>query len=198
MRLKGGFARFWIIQLHFLDDLDTFQIVWKLSRSNRHSFRSSKFSLDYPDTFLNYPDTFRIVRKLSRSPRHISRSSGLFLDYLDTFSRLSGHCLERRETFQIIHTLFRLSGHIFQINRTLLGSSGNYQDYLDTLLDHPEVFFRLSGNFPVHPDTLHFIWIFCIAKYPEILQPIMNLSQKLCWICKNFPVSIADALTGFL
>ena len=24
MRIKGGFARFWIIQLHFLDDLDTF------------------------------------------------------------------------------------------------------------------------------------------------------------------------------
>ena len=65
MRIKGGFARFWIIQLHFLDDLDTFQIVWKLSRSYRHSFRSSKLSLDYPDTFPNYPDTFRIVRKLS-------------------------------------------------------------------------------------------------------------------------------------
>ena len=24
MRIKGGFARFWIIQLDFLDDLDTF------------------------------------------------------------------------------------------------------------------------------------------------------------------------------
>ena len=24
MRIKGDFARFWIIQLHFLDDLDTF------------------------------------------------------------------------------------------------------------------------------------------------------------------------------
>ena len=24
MRIKGGFAIFWIIQLHFLDDLDTF------------------------------------------------------------------------------------------------------------------------------------------------------------------------------
>ena len=66
--------------------------------------RGPKLSLDYPDTFLNYPDTFRTVRKLSRSPRHISRSSWLFLDYLDTYSRLSGHCLDRTETFQIIHT----------------------------------------------------------------------------------------------
>ena len=56
--------------------------------------------------------TFRIVRKFSRSPQHISRSSGLFLDYMDTFSRLFGHCLDHTETFQIIHTLFRLSGHI--------------------------------------------------------------------------------------
>ena len=45
--------------------------------------------------------------------RHICRSSGLFLDYLDTFSRLSGHCLDLTETFQIIHTLLRLSRYIF-------------------------------------------------------------------------------------
>ena len=57
--------------------------------------------------------TFRIVRQFSRSPKHISKSSGLFLDYMDTFSRLSGHCLDRTETFQISHTLFRLSGRIF-------------------------------------------------------------------------------------
>ena len=48
---------------HFLDRPETFQIVWKLSRSYRHSFRSSKLSLDYPDTFPNYPDTFRIIQK---------------------------------------------------------------------------------------------------------------------------------------
>ena len=87
--------------------------AWKLSRSYRHISRSSRLSLDYLGTFLNYPDTFRMVRKLSRSPRHISRSSGLFLDYLETIPRFSGHCLDRTETFQIIHTLFRLSGHIF-------------------------------------------------------------------------------------
>ena len=112
----------------------------KISRSYRHSSRSSKPSLDYPDTFLNYLDTFRIVRKLSRSPRHISRSSGLFLDYLDTFSRLSGHCLDRTETFQISHNLCRLSGHIFYINRTLYESSRNFQDYQDTFLYHPGSF----------------------------------------------------------
>ena len=84
---------------HSLDRPEIFQIII--------------FSLDYPDTSLNYPDNFRIIRKLSRSPQHISRSSGLFLHYLDTFSRLSRHCLDRTETFLIIHTLFRLSGHIF-------------------------------------------------------------------------------------
>ena len=45
---------------------------------------------------------------------------------------------------------------------------------------------------------MHIIWIFCSAKYPEILQPIMTLVTKTFRICKNFPVSIADALTGFL
>ena len=98
---------------HFLDRPETFQIAWKLSRSYRHSSRSYKLSLDYLDAFLNYLGTFRIVRKLFRSPRHISRSSRLFLDYLDTFSRLSGHCLDCTETFQIIRTLFGLYGHIF-------------------------------------------------------------------------------------
>ena len=49
-------------------------------------------------------ETFRIVRKFSKSPQHISRSSDLFLDYMDSFSRLSGHCLDRTETIQIIHT----------------------------------------------------------------------------------------------
>ena len=130
-----------------------------------HAFLDHLDSLQIILTHLNYPDTFRIVRKLSRSHRHVTRSSGLFLDYLDTFLKLSRHCLDCTETFQIIHTLFRLSGHIFQIIRTL---------------------FRLSGNFPVHPDTLHIIWIFCIAKYPEILQPIMNLSQKLSGFAKTF------------
>ena len=66
---------------HFLDRPETFQIVWKLSRSYRHSFRSSKPFLGYLDTFLNYPDTCRIIRKLSRSPR----VPGTFLDHPDSF-----------------------------------------------------------------------------------------------------------------
>ena len=133
MRIKGGFARFWIIQLHFLDDLDTFQIIWKLSRLSRHTFRSSR----------------------------------LFLDYPNTFSRLSGHFLDRLETFQIIQT---------------------FPHELDT-------FSRLSGQsgyFPDHPDT--FIWVFCVAfghfpNYPEILQPIINLLQKLSELAKTFRIS---------
>ena len=115
--------------------------------------------------FRDYPDTFQIIQKLSRS-------SSLFSDCADTFFRLIGHFQDHPETFQIIQThfqiiqtLFRLSRYIFQIVLTL---------------------FRLSGNFPVHPDTLHIIWIFCIAKYPEIIQPIMNLSQKLSGFAKTF------------
>ena len=78
MRVIGGFARFYasMVQIcpgNFPDHADIF------------------LSLDFLDTFLNYPDTFRIVQKFSRSPRHICRSSVLFLDYSDTFSRLTGH-----------------------------------------------------------------------------------------------------------
>ena len=55
MRIKGGFARFWIIQLHFLDDLDTFQIIRKLSRS------SGNFP-DHTDTVLDHPNSLQIIR----------------------------------------------------------------------------------------------------------------------------------------
>ena len=104
-----------------------------LSGSHRQISRSTKVFLDYPDTFsrlsghfLDHTETFqihtlfrlsghifRMIRTLSRLPRHSSISSRLFLDYPDTFSRSSGHCLDRTETFQIIHTLFKLSGHNF-------------------------------------------------------------------------------------
>ena len=57
--------------------------------------------------------------------------------------------------------------------------------------------FRSSGNFPVHPDTLHIIWIFCIAKYPEILQPVMSLSQKLSGFAKTFQSALLTHWRGF-
>ena len=57
--------------------------------------------------------------------------------------------------------------------------------------------FRLSGNFPVHPDTLHIIWIFCNAKYPETLQAIMNLSQKLSGFVKTFRSALLTRWRGF-
>merc|ERR1712004_828098 len=88
----------------------------------------------------------RIIQKLSRLSRHTSRSSRLFLDYPDTFSRLSGHFLDCPETFQFIRTLCILSGYFVSRN-----SSANNE-----------------------------------------------LVAKTLRICKNFPVSIADALTGFL
>ena len=113
MRVIGGFARFYasMVQIcsgNFPDHADIF------------------LSLDFLDTFLNYPDTFRIVQKFSRSPRHICRSSVLFLDYSDTFSRLTGHFQDHPESFQmikthfqIIQTLFESSRKFFQIIRSL-------------------------------------------------------------------------------
>ena len=131
---------------NFPDCLETFQIIQTqfqiiqtLSRLSRHISELSGYLQ---------------VQKLSRSPQHISRSSVLFLDYLDTFSRLSQHCLDRTETLQIIHTLFRLSRHIFQINWTLLGLSGIFQD---TLLDHPDFFQIIQIHFLDYPDTFQIV-----------------------------------------
>ena len=41
------------------------------------------------------------------------------------------------------------------------------------------------------------IWIFCIAKYPEILQPIMNLMQKLSGFAKTFRSALLTRWRGF-
>ena len=48
--------------------------------------------------------------------------------------------------------------------------------------------FRLSGNFPVHPDTLHIIWIFCIVS--GNFSANNELVAKTFRICNNFPVSM--------
>ena len=121
------------------------------------------------------------------------------------------HCLDRTENFQIIHTLFRLSGQIFQINRTLLGSSGNFQDYPDTLLDHPDSFQIIQIHFLDYPDTFQIVRKLSsssghFAYYLDILYCKVSgnssanneLVAKTFRICKYFPVMIADALTGFL
>ena len=141
MRIRGGFARFWIIQLHFLDDLDTFQIVQKLSRQQDFcpeniqdkARKSRQFSNSRQMRikggfarfwiiklhFLDDLDTFQIVRKLSRSP-------GNFPDHTDIV-------LDHPNSLQIIRTHF-------QIIRTPLGSSGNFPDHPGTFLDHPDAF----------------------------------------------------------
>ena len=110
---------------------------------------------------------------LSRSPKHISRSSGLFLHYLYTFLRLFGHFLDHRKLsgpsrlcLDYPDIFSRLSGHFLDRTETF--------QFIHTL-------FRSSRHFPVHLDTLHINWILFIASrhfpnYPEILQPIMNLS----------------------
>ena len=127
------------------------------------------------------------INKRSHSPRHIFRSSGLFLDYPNTFSRLSRHLQDHPETFQIIqiqiqiiHTLFRVSRYIF----------------------------RLYGHSLHHRETFQFIRTLCIlsgyfVQYSHIFKIFGNSSAnnelvaKTFRIRKNFPVSIADALTGF-
>ena len=91
---------------------------------------------------------------------------------------------------QIIHTLFRLSSYVFLIIRTL------FNFYITHKLSSS------SRHFPDHLDTLHIIWILCIASghfqnYPKILQPILNLSQKLSRFAKTFLVTMLPCYPGF-
>ena len=79
--------------------------IYKRSRSPRHIFRSSRLSLEYPDTFFTssgnfpvHPYTFQIIRKLSSL-------SGHFVYYLDilynirTCSKISGYSSANNELF---------------------------------------------------------------------------------------------------
>ena len=55
-------------------------------------------------------------------------------------------------------------------------------------------------HFLDYPDT--FIWIFCVASghfpnYPEILQPIMSMSQKLSGFAKTFRSALLTRWQGF-
>ena len=55
-------------------------------------------------------------------------------------------------------------------------------------------------HFLDYPDT--FIWIFCVASghfpnYPEILQRIMNMTQKLSRFAKTFRSALLTRLRGF-
>ena len=143
----------------------------------------------------------RCIHKRSRSPRHIFRSSRLLLDYLDTFFRLSGRFQGHPETFQIIqihfhiiYTLFRVSIQIFQIIRTLFALSENFLVHPDTF----QIIRKLSssyGHFAYFLDILYSIRTF--SKISGNSSANNELVAKTFRICKNFPVSIADALTGF-
>ena len=84
MGIKGGFAIFWIIQLHFLDDLDTFQIVLKLSIS------SGNFP-DHTDTVLDHPNSLQIIRTPLGSSRNFPDHPGTFLDHPDCFQIIWTH-----------------------------------------------------------------------------------------------------------
>ena len=92
--------------------------------------------------------------------------------------------------FQIIWTLFRLSGHIFQIERTLFNRIIRKLSILFRYISRSSILF-LEIPVQFYPDTLHLIWIICIVsrhfpKYPEIIQPIMSLLQKLSEFAKTF------------
>ena len=95
------------------------------------------------------------IYKGSRSPRHILSSSGLFLHNPDIF--------------RIIQKLSRLSRYIFRSSRLFLEYPDTFFRFSGHFLHHLETFqfiltlFRSSGNFPVHPDILHIIWILCIV-----------------------------------
>ena len=141
------------------------------------------------------------IYKRSRSSRHIFRSSGLFLDYPDTFSSLSGHFQNHLETFQLIqihfqfiHTLFRVSRYIFQSIRALFTLSGNFRVHPYTF----QIFRKLSSSsvhFVYYLDILYSIWTF--SEISGNSSANNKLFAKTFQIRKNFPVSIADALTGF-
>ena len=119
--------------------------------------------------------------KLSRPSTYISRSSGLSLDYPDTF-------LIYLDTFRIIRKDSRLFRHISGSPRLSLDYPDTFSKLSGHFLHRPETLqliqtlFRSSRHFPVNPDSWHIIWIFCIvfgANDPEILQPIINLPQKI-------------------
>ena len=221
MRIKGGFARFCASAWSKYAP----QAVLTIDVPNLGHLGSSGNFPDHPSTFLDHPDSFQIIWTHFRDYPDtvqivwkLSRSFTLFSDYPDTLSTFTGHFQDHPETFkinqthfQIIQTLFRLSGHIFQINRTLLGSSGNFQDYPDTLLDHPDSFQIIQIHFLDYPDTFQIVRKLSsssghFAYYLDILYCKVSgnssanneLVAKTFRICKNFPVSIADALTGFL
>ena len=98
---------------------------------------------------------------------------------------------QKAKTFRIARFFSqKLSGY------TLLDHPDSFQIIQIHFLDYPDTF-QIVLNFPVHPDTLHIIWIFC-CKVSGNSSANNELVAKTFRICKNFPVSIADALTGFL
>ena len=182
MRIKGGFARFCASTWSKYAP----QAVLTIDVPNLGHLGSSGNFPDHPSTFLDHPDSFQIIWTHFRDypdtvqiVRKLSRSSTLFSDYPDTFSRLTGHFQDHPETFKIIQTHFQIIQIIqihfldypdtFQIVRKLSSSSGHFAYYLDIL------YCKVSGNSSANNE----------------------LVAKTFRICKNFPVSIADALTGF-
>ena len=90
----------------FPDHKDTLQIIQTL-------WRSSWYFSDHPDTLTNHSDTFHIIWTLFRlfgcfpdRPDTLQINRILFRSFIS-----SGHFSDHPDAFQIIGTLFILSGH---------------------------------------------------------------------------------------
>ena len=143
---------------------------------------------DHRETFKINQTHFQIIQTLFRLSGHIFQinwtllgSSGNFQDYPDTL-------LDHPDPFQIIQIQFLDYPDTLYIIRKLSSSSRH-------ISDHPDIF-QFSGDFAYYLNTLYSIWI--SSKLSGNSSANNELVAKTFRICKNFPVSIADALTGFL
>ena len=147
---------------------------------------------------------------IQETSRHLFRSSGHFqiiwIHFLDTFQIIQAYFLHYPDNFQIIGKLSRSSGHFPNQPDTFYGLSGHFLDCLN-FPDRPETLqiiqtlSRSSRHFPDHPDTAYHLDILCsIWTFPK-LSGIFSADNehiaKTFRVRKNFPVSIANALTEF-
>ena len=139
MRIKGGFARFCASAWSKYAP----QAVLTINVPNLGHLGLSENLPDHPSTFLDHPDSFQIIRT---------------------------HFLNKMDTLRIMWKLSRLSRYISRSSRLFLEYPDIFFRLSGHFLHHMEAFqfiptlFRSSRNFPVHPDTLHISWIFCIVS----------------------------------
>ena len=142
-------------------------LVQTLFRSFRNIFQIYQTLFRSSGNFPDYPETFQIVRT-----GYFPDNSNTFFYHPDTFHIIRTHFVDYPDTFQIVRKLSRSSGHFPDEPDTFSRLSGHF--YLDILCS-TRTFSKLSGNSSANNEHV----------------------AKTFRIRKNFPVSIADALTGF-